>query len=655
MAEINPKKRKANPAFRDRKKRQKERVFTAIKMGVIKLCRDDDMYTLLQECVAKSSLIACEGSLLASFHLARLLDEGLALPVMDNTFFNQCVSSIANLGTTNRTSETKNPALMESVRQYQALQPDGYEPVKRLACMAQMLVMVAQQARENFTVSTGLTLTGRLARWFRLQIKLHSQQSGTTYFAANESKIIKSIVSVMTRASTQEPYSVPGLVQAYRRFQERQCPIPDAEMRWMQSKCDEVRRQIGPLPLNVQKQPHAYLPFLHKMLRDLETWNQLEGQEQQFKLFSLLPQKRMRPINIKINNTVLVAMNKYLKKDIQLQGRDLWDFYFHTAKVAGKEFEEFMVTDGLSASLIVSRPKKTVEEIKNKEQGRTKRLFEEADRVVAVDPGRNPILTAVVHNQNAMDSLQEHAPGNVKHEVQRWSKTQFYQEAGYTHRNRVTKLWMSKSAAVSAFNNEVKTARTSQLDTLKAHIRHVLANLVMVMDFYSAKRFKRLRWKTYISRQKAYEKIVAALRGKSKNPFIVWGDARFPAAGRGSPAVPTSELRRKLGSRLNVVDHDEFRTSKLSCCCHTPMQGLLNPCTGKRSWTLRVCENNACPRSVWDRNTSAAINILHLFLSQVRGEGRPPAFRRGGSDKLLFVANSKAVEGLVDPKSRVYI
>ena len=50
-------------------------------------------------------------------------------------------------------------------------------------------------------------------------IKQHSQQTGTTYFTANESNIIKSIFSVMTRASTEEPYSVAGLINAYTRFE----------------------------------------------------------------------------------------------------------------------------------------------------------------------------------------------------------------------------------------------------------------------------------------------------------------------------------------------------------------------------------------------------------------------------------------------------
>ena len=438
-------KRKANPAFAERKKRQKERVFTGIKTGMQKLCRDNAMNELLQLCVCRCSIIACESSLLASFHTVRLLESGEDLPVMDYTFFNQCVSTIANMGG-NRTCEQRNPSLVQSLVEYRMLQPEGYVPVERLPCMAQMLVMVAQQARENFAVSTDQTLLSRMARWFRLKIKQHSQQAtATTYFEDNESHVIKSIISVLTRASTEAPFSVEGLVAKYTRFRLEQYPIPQVELTWMQDLCDEVRGRIGPLPLRVKQHPELHLPFLYSMLKDLEGYNQqliLKGSDERpFKLFSLLPQKKVRPINIKINNTVLAGLNKYLKTGVQLEGQDLWEYFFKTNLVTRskrRKFEQFMVTDGMSATLIVSRPKSAVEEVsKNEELERVIRLFNEADRVVAVDPGRNPILTAVVHNQAAMDSLMATSPKNVKHEVLTWGKKQFYQESGSTHRSKV--------------------------------------------------------------------------------------------------------------------------------------------------------------------------------------------------------------------------
>ena len=135
---------------------------------------------------------------------------------------------------------------------------------------------------------------------------------------------------------------------------------------------------------------------------------------------------------------------------------------------------------------------------------------------------------------------------------------------------------------------------------------------------------------THIRTQKAYEKVVKKLKGGEDNTLVVWGNAQFAPAGRGSPAVPTKTMRKKVGQRVKVIEQDEFRTSQLSCCCHTVLSNLL--IGGERSYHVRVCNNVLCPRSVWDRNVSAAINILYLFCNYVEGQETPVAFRRGGHD-----------------------
>ena len=174
-------------------------------------------------------------------------------------------------------------------------------------------------------------------------------------------------------------------------------------------------------------------------------------------------------------------MHKHLGGQLILEGREPWDYYFNTRLVTRSretEFEEFMVTDGLSASLVVSRPKTATEEtVVKSDRQLSKELLEGANRVVALDPGRNPIFTAVVHDQCATDSLQSHNPHNVKHEVITWTKRRFYQEAGYVRRGKMTKLWTSRAPHVQQFNQEVATPKTGYLDAYTEHTRHVLTNL----------------------------------------------------------------------------------------------------------------------------------------------------------------------------------
>jgi len=82
-------------------------------------------------------------------------------------------------------------------------------------------------------------------------------------------------------------------------------------------------------------------------------------------------------------------MHKHLGGQLILEGREPWDYYFNTRLVTRSretEFEEFMVTDGLSASLVVSRPKTATEEtVVKSDRQLSKELLEGANRVVAYE------------------------------------------------------------------------------------------------------------------------------------------------------------------------------------------------------------------------------------------------------------------------------
>ena len=216
----------------------------------------------------------------------------------------------------------------------------------------------------------------------------------------------------------------------------------------------------------------------------------------------------------------------------------------------------------------------------------------------------------------------------MHHETLQWGRREHYHECGFNHRRRRVKIWTAKNPVVTAYNLNALTSRTSSLRRYKDHARNVLANMHSLMGFYGAQRFKRLRWKTFIKTQQAYEKIVKVLKGGVENTLVIWGDAKFPSSGRGSPAVPTTTLRKKVGARVKLIEQNEFRTSKLSCCCHLDLAPFV--IRGHGSYHLRVCTNVHCHRRVWDRNVSAAINIMYLFHNyNVLGNDTPLAFRRG--------------------------
>ena len=176
-AESRPK-RKANPEFGERKKRQQSKATTVIKTGFLKLSRDN---------------IACEASQLATLHVTRLLSEGTErAPPLSQTFFSRCLASIANMGT-GLTCAKAAPGLFKSAQQSSLLLPEDYEPIERPPCLTRLLENIAHQSEENFAVSDSETLLNRLGRWFRLKIHEYSTTIGRTYFSDNASSIVKSL------------------------------------------------------------------------------------------------------------------------------------------------------------------------------------------------------------------------------------------------------------------------------------------------------------------------------------------------------------------------------------------------------------------------------------------------------------------------------
>ena len=150
------------------------------------------------------------------------------------------------------------------------------------------------------------------------------------------------------------------------------------------------------------------------------------------------------------------------------------------------------------------------------ERAANREAFLAATSIVTVDTGRNPIIAAAVYDQAAMETINN--ANNVHHKTLQWGRREHYHECGFNYRRRRVKIWTAKNPVVTAYNLNALTSRTSSLRRYKDHARNVLANMHSLMGFYGAQRFKRLRWKTFIKTQQAYEKIVKVLKGGLRTP-----------------------------------------------------------------------------------------------------------------------------------------
>jgi len=87
-------------------------------------------------------------------------------------------------------------------------------------------------------------------------------------------------------------------------------PIPDDELIWMECVVDFVQQKIPNFsPYHLKCNPEKYLNFLFMVLSDLEAYNQElamdleQNKYKMLKLFTLLPEKKIQPLHIKIDST----------------------------------------------------------------------------------------------------------------------------------------------------------------------------------------------------------------------------------------------------------------------------------------------------------------------------------------------------------------
>ena len=214
-------------------------------------------------------------------------------------------------------------------------------------------------------------------------------------------------------------------------------------------------------------------------------------------------------------------------------------------------------------------------------QGLPKRHLVQPARIVGLGPGRKALVTAVVHNQHAADSLQGERPCGQRYDSLSWSCSRWREAAGMKYRLHKTELWISRKPDLNAALLATPTAKVASSARFLHHICHRMQDTAAAQTNFDDRRHRQLRWHSFIERQQAYSAICKEISGGSNDTVVAYGDAKFSSSCcKGNPSTPTVSLRRKLGNCCHVYDTDEFRTSKLCCACKTAMDGMPLPLLG---------------------------------------------------------------------------
>lgn len=362
--------------------------------------------------------------------------------------------------------------------------------------------------------------------------------------------------------------------------------------------------------------------------------------------FSHCPEHlQLYPLHSLVSNTIQILVKIHLGCSLLKEGKfenvgsltkpsckefvELQDYWWriftsspHFCRQIKREFAHRLVTDGVSVGVATFRSKQDdskedtpsipAKSAKRKRtasrstawvQGVPANTPLTAERILGLDPGRNSLFTAVIHQERATNNLQASQP--IKHQVLSWSRSRWQEVSGIKHSKLKRELWSRYDPILRDNLLATPTPKVASTAAFANHISHRLMHLPAAVAHYGARKYRQLRWTRYMQAQFAMASMCNSITGGKADTIVAYGDAKFACCGKGNEATPTTSLRKRLGKQCRVYEVDEFRTSKLCCACHTEMAGMPLPHSGDNTkaplclfvaWTM--CTHYACQR-VW--------------------------------------------------------
>jgi len=300
--------------------------------------------------------------------------------------------------------------------------------------------------------------------------------------------------------------------------------------------------------------------------------------------------------------------------------------------------------------------------------------------VIGLDPGRKDVYSSV---SNWTESQK-----NARHlSNEQWSQEQrsrLIRRKDYKWR-RVTGISRIRPIAGGPTvlgGLCVYSPRTGRYDSLIRSVRYRLGSAEILSSYQTRRNRQVYRFSRLLATKSATARVCNAIihhgkvlprdpeRKKSRYrgrktalaPIVVFGGGQYASGGSGLASVPRKALIRELGHKTVVVIADEFNTSQKCCKCGTKLiypdlrpygdsgrVGLKRKFADPDSRRLRQCPSEACRlhdespdggknkiySRHWNRDTNAAINILHVGLHWWRHGTRPDSLRKSTVTELV--------------------
>lgn len=562
--------------------------FSVVKASLKQFCKDDYMKSKLNDIVINGNKIMFEAYCFANMHVLRCLDEGNKVPQLNQAFYQSCCAIVSTFYK-KKAMEQKNKDLMTTFELYKLCRPEKY----KVAYRDNITIVLNYIAIEMATATTN-HLTLNFYKRFNKYLKSKYPNTTPTY----RYEVCKAIYE-KTYVGNDE------LVLEYRKKLGDKPPYEN----------------------NIKNDPS----FVLSVYKEILTFRQ----ENNERLFSLLPHKggfQMSYITVDravlrdiIVGEELIKTDKKLvelRKDIDTNSRPYWETFFNIKdyETVTRRFDMFK-TDGKTVSVVLNVPEREVVVKPKKGTKKTQQCFtcniEATDNVIGIDPGLR--YTFVGYNNN--------------NEVVKCSGKHYYHQSGVNHKNYKQQRCYKRNQEFMDFKANMPSPKTDDIAELQEYIKYALKGLDKAFEVHYTNPFRKWRFKTYIQKQKTFNAICRNITKKRHmkddtiKSYVGFGDWSNPKDSiiKGHKRGPVLEIKKTLKKWCKVIDVDEFRTSKLCCCCSHCTQKVCFD--GKEVNSVLRCTNNECGITI-DRDINGSKNIYMLFKNMLNGLSRPTTFCR---------------------------
>jgi len=410
---------------------------------------------------------------------------------------------------------------------------------------------------------------------------------------------------------------------------------------------------------NVHVNPLNFLPTLIRMSIQLENRN-----ESPINCFPL--RKNIKPKYIKLDTTTIIHLlftkkmnkTKYLTKNNTIKLRDkIWKFFFKTNKkmfkIKNYRFNYMISTDGVGCSILLIRkdlykPNKRnkvrpVRKPKNYKSDRYVTDLTEEEKqelkdfmVVGIDPGKDNLIFCTNGEIKIV---------NGKHKTTIFRYTQDQRRKETKSKNYKKLIESIKNKVIKKLENELTkySSKTCKYKNVKKYIEAKNRINKILYNFYKKNLFRKLKWFSFINRQKSEAKMIKIFKKIFGSPEKVivcignWGANKQMKYMEPTKGKSFRELFKRNKYKTYLVD--EYNTSRRNYSTGEEMEKFIkrkNPRPYKDNIRLvrgllrskNVHNRKSKHRMILNRDLNGSLNIRKRAVCTIRNKNIPYWLKR---------------------------